>query len=97
MFAHFKNTFIEPDLIHPEAWDDNYEEFVSELKTYLGALDIVGEAKSKLKNLAMKQNQHIAKYLVEFNQLAVIMGWDNHALQHQFYCGLLGCIKDEVL
>ena len=29
--AHFKNTLIEPDLIHPVAWDDNYEEFISEL------------------------------------------------------------------
>ena len=80
--AHFKNTLIEPDLIHPAAWDDNYEEFISELKTYFGAPDIIGEAESKLENLVMKPNQRIAKYLVEFNRLASITGWDNRALRH---------------
>ena len=49
-----------------------------------------------LENLVMKPNQHIAKYLVEFNRLASITGWDNRALQHQFYRGLPGRIKDEV-
>ena len=44
----------------------------------------------------MKPNQHIAKYLVEFNRLATITGWDNRALRHQFYRGLPACIKDEV-
>ena len=94
--AHFENTLIEPDLIHPAVWDDNYKEFVSELKTYFGAPGIDGEAESKLKNLVMKLNQHITKYLVEFNWLAAIMGWDNYVLQHQFYHGLSNCIKDEV-
>ena len=83
-------------IIHPVAWDDNYKEFVSELQMYFGAPDIIGEAKSKLENLVMKPNQCIAKYLVEFNKLASITGWDNCTLQHQFYCGLPGCIKDEV-
>ena len=96
VLAHFKNTLIEPDLIHPAAWDDNYKEFVSELKMYFGAPDIIGEAESKLKNLVMKPNQRIAKYLVKFNQLASITGWDNCALRHQFYHGLPGHIKDEV-
>jgi hypothetical protein len=94
--AHFKNTLIEPDLIHPTAWDENYEEFVYELKTYFGAPDIIGEAESKLENLVMKPNQLIAKYLVRFNRLASITGWDNRALRHQFYRGLPGHIKDEV-
>ena len=80
--AHFENTLIEPDIFHPAAWDDNYEEFVSELKTYFGAPDIIGEAESKLENLVMKPNQHIAKYLVKFNRLASITGWDNCTLRH---------------
>ena len=42
--------------------------------------DVVGEAERKLENLLMKPNQHIAKYLVEFNCLATITGWDNRAL-----------------
>ena len=44
----------------------------------------------------MKPNQHIAKYLVKFNQLASITGWDNHTLWHQFCRGLPGHIKNEV-
>jgi hypothetical protein len=55
-------------------------EFVSKLKTNFVSLDIVAEAESKLKNLSMKPTQHIAKYLVEFNQHATITGWDSHTL-----------------
>ena len=97
VLANFKNTLIKPDLIHPVAWDDNDEEFVSELKMYFGALDIIGEAKSTLENLVIKPNQCITKYLVKFNQLASITGQDNCTLQHQFYRRLPGCIKDELL
>jgi len=93
---HFKNSLIEPDLLNLPAWDDDYGEFVLELKTYFESLDVVGEAESKLENLSMKPTQHITKYLVEFNRLATITGWDNHALRHQFYCGLPARIKDEV-
>jgi hypothetical protein len=57
---------------------------------YFGAPDIIGEAESKLENLVIKPNQRIAKYLVEFNRLDSITGWDNHALRHQFYHGLPG-------
>src|SRR6202040_1473529 len=41
-------------------------------------------------------SQCIAKYIVEFNRLATITGWDGCALRHQFYCGLPSCIKDEL-
>ena len=44
----------------------------------------------------MKPTQHITKYLVEFNQLSTLTGWDHCALQHQFYRKLLACIKDKV-
>jgi hypothetical protein len=94
--AHFENSLIEPDLTNPPAWSDNYEAFVSELKTYFGSTDLVGEAESKLENLSMKSTQRIAKYLVEFNRLASITKWDNRALRHQFYRGLPARIKDEV-
>jgi hypothetical protein len=94
--AHFENSLLEPDLSNPPAWDDDYDEFVSELKTYFGSPDVVGEAKSKLGNLSMKPTQHISKYLIEFNRHATITGWDNRALWHQFYCGLPAHIKDEV-
>src|ERR1700676_2162779 len=94
--AHFENSLLEPDVFHPPAWEDDYDDFVSELKIYFGSPDVVGEAKSKLENLSMKSTQCIAKYLVKFNRHATITGWDNRALRHQFYHGLPACIKDEV-
>src|SRR3984885_4826988 len=94
--AHFKNSLLEPDLINPPEWKNDYEEFVQELKLYFGSRDIVGEAETKLENLTVKSSQHITKYLVEFNRLATMTGWDNRALRHQFYRGLPAHIKDEV-
>jgi polyhydroxyalkanoate synthesis regulator phasin len=44
----------------------------------------------------MKSTQRIAKYMVEFNRLSTITGWDSRALRHQFYRGLPARIKDEV-
>src|SRR6202030_3062690 len=58
--------------------------------------DLIGESESKIENLTMKSSQRIATYIVEFNRLATIMGWDGHALRHQFYRGLPSCIKDEL-
>ena len=81
--------------MNPLAWQDDYSEFVEELKLHFGALDLIGESESKIENLTMKSSQRIAKYIVEFNRLATIMGWDGHALQHQFYPGLPSHIKDE--
>ena len=78
--AHFKNSLLEPDLFNLPTWSDNYNEFVSELKTYFASPDIFAKAESKLKNLSIKPTQHIAKYLVEFNQHATITGWDSRTL-----------------
>ena len=94
--AHFENSLIEPDLLNPPDWEDDYGEFILELKTYFESPDIVGEAESKLENLSMKPNQRIAKYLIEFNHLATITRWNNRTLRHQFYCRLPARIKDEV-
>src|SRR3984893_11024104 len=94
--AHFENSLLEPDLINPPEWKNDYEEFVQELKLYFGSPDVVGEAKTKLENLSMKSSQHITKYLVEFNRLTTMTGWDNRALRHQFYHGLPARIKDKV-
>ena len=80
--AHFENSLIEPDLVHPPAWGDDYDEFISELKNYFGSPDVVGEAESKLENLSMKPTHRIAKYIVEFNRHATVTGWDDRALRH---------------
>src|SRR6202040_852118 len=72
-----------------------YSEFVEELKLYFGSSDF-GEPESKIENLTMKSSQCIAKYIIEFNRLVTITGWDGRALRHQFYRGLPSRIKDEL-
>ena len=93
--AYFKTSLLEPDILNPPAWEDDYAEFVEELKLYFGASDLIGESESKIENLTMKSSQCIAKYIVKFNRLATITGWDGHTLRHQFYRGLPSRIKDE--
>src|ERR1700722_12152471 len=94
--AYFETSLLEPDVLNPPAWEDDYSEFVEELKLYFGSLDLIRESESKIKNLTMKSSQRIAKYIVEFNRLATITGWDGRVLRHQFYRGLPSRIKDEL-
>src|ERR1700723_3317327 len=94
--AYFKTSLLEPDILKPPAWEDDYSEFVKELKLDFRSSDLIGESESKIENLTMKSSQCIAKYIVEFNRLATITGWDGHALRHQFYRGLPSRIKDEL-
>src|SRR3984957_346949 len=94
--AYFKTSLLEPDVLNPPAWEDEYSEFVEELKLYFGSSDLIGESESKIENLTMKSSQRIAKYIVEFNRLATITGWDGCGLRHQFYRGLPFRIKDEL-
>src|ERR1700720_3688950 len=89
-------SLLEPDVLNPPAWEDDYLEFVKELKLYFGSSDLIGESESKIENLTMKSSQRIAKYIVEFNRLATIMGWGGRTLQHQFYRGLPSRIKDKL-
>ena len=49
------------------AWLDDYSDFVSELRKNFGPHDPKGEAEANLENLRMHDNQHIVKYLVNFN------------------------------
>src|SRR6202041_2395966 len=94
--AYFETSLLEPDVLNPLAWEDDYSEFVEELKLYFGSSDLIGESESKIENLTMKSSQRITKYIVEFNRLATIMGGDGRPLCHQFYRGLPSCIKDEL-
>ena len=49
------------------AWLDDYSDFVSELRKNFRPHDPKGEAEADLENLRMCDNQHIVKYLVDFN------------------------------
>src|ERR1700722_16297333 len=94
--TYFETSLLEQDILNLPAWDDDYSELVEELKLYFGSSDFIGESESKIENLTMKSSQRITKYIVEFNRLATITGWDGHALRHYFYRGLPSRIKDEL-
>jgi len=68
--------------------------FEEELKSTFGEPDPVASTMLKLDNLSMKDNHHIAKYNVEFNEYTVLTGFNNHTLYAKYYKGLMPHIKD---
>ncbi|KAG6327249.1 hypothetical protein ID866_11840 [Astraeus odoratus] len=95
--------WFEPNLLsdsNPDdcpLWMDNWKEFIIELQTTFGPHDPVTDAKHELDHLQMKENQHINKYVVEFNCIASqLQGYGDGALHHHFYTGLPDHIKDEI-
>ena len=61
-------------------WLDDYSDFVRELKNNFRPHDPKGKAKADLENIKMRNNQHIMKYLVNFNHLAAHVQWGDAAL-----------------
>src|SRR5215475_11687897 len=61
-----------------------------------GTIDPTRDAEEKLNNLHMKDNQHILKYNIEFNQLSTRVNWGSKALCHCYYKGLPEHIKDVI-
>ena len=80
----------------PPTWLEDWNAFVEELQTNFGPYDESGDVESELVNLRMKDSQHISKYLVRFNSLAVRCSWGESALRHRFYDGLSSRLKDDV-
>ena len=83
--SYLKGTtldWFEPSLTSGKSppWLDNYSDFVGELKNNFGPHDPEGEAEADLKNLKMRDNQRIVKYLVNFNRLAARVQWGDTAL-----------------
>ncbi|KAG6328591.1 hypothetical protein ID866_10497, partial [Astraeus odoratus] len=78
-------------------WMDDWTEFIIELQSTFGPHNPVTNAENQLDHLQMKENQHINKYMVEFNQLASqVRGYGDGTLHHQFYSGLPDHIKDKI-
>src|SRR3979490_2070229 len=90
--------WFEPALSSDDepTWLDDYPYFISKLKDNFGPHDPVGEAEANLKNLRMRDNQRVTKYVVEFNRLATRIEWGDAALRRQFYNGLPSRIKDKI-
>jgi len=78
--------------LHAYVWNV----FKEELKSTFGKPDPVASATLKLDNLSMKDNHHIAKYNVEFNEY-VLTSFNNHALYAKYYKGLMLHIKDGLI
>ena len=54
-----------------------WHQFKEEQMATFGEPDPVASATAKLDNLSMKDSHHITKYNVEFNEYAVLTGFDN--------------------
>ena len=96
-------NWFEPDILNEAdddnrpLWKDSYEDFLTELRQNFGPHDPVGDAEAKIEHLQMRDSNRVARYIVEFNQLASqVRGWGDGALKHQFYKGLPSRIKDEI-
>ena len=98
--SHLRGTaleYFEPSILDSEeipAWMDNWSAFVRTLRTEFGPIDPTADAEDGIDNLRMQDNQHIVKYNVEFNRLAVRTRWDDSVLRHRYYTGLAERIKD---
>ena len=97
--THLRGTaleFFEPMLTSDDAlvWEDDWQEFISILRTQFGPIDPTADAKDNIDNLKMKDNQRILKYNVKFNHLAVQTGRNDSVLQHRYYSRLAERIKD---
>ena len=83
---------LDSELV-PE-WLGDWSEFTRVLRTEFGPIDPTADAEDGIDNLKMQDNQHIVKYNVEFNRLAIRTRWDESVLRHRYYSGLAERIKD---
>jgi hypothetical protein len=89
---YFEPSILDSDEI-PD-WMDNWSAFIRTLRVQFGPIDPTADAEDGIDNLKMQDNQHIVKYNVEFNRLAIRTGWDDSVLRHRYYSGLAERIKD---
>ena len=89
---YFEPAILDSDEV-PE-WMDNWSAFIRTLRVQFGPIDPTADAEDGIDNLKMQDNQHIVKYNVEFNRLAIRTGWGDSVLRHRYYSGLAERIKD---
>lgn len=92
---HFRKSFNLPAEDQPRYFG-RWDLFVEELKDNFGEVDPVGAAVSELLALKMQEHHKVARYKVEFEELADRTKWDNRALHSHFYNGLAERIKDQL-
>ena len=89
--------YFEPSILDSDDtpdWMDDWSAFLRTLRVQFGPIDPTADAEDGIDNLKMQDNQHIVKYNVEFNRLAIRTGWDDGVLRHRYYSGLAERIKD---
>ena len=89
--------YFEPSILDSNDtpdWMDDWSAFLRTLRVQFGPIDPTADAEDGIDNLKMQDNQHIVKYNVEFNRLAICTGWDDGVLRHRYYSGLAKRIKD---
>ncbi len=79
------------------SWHSSWPDFISEICTHFGPLNLTGMAEIELCHLSMQSNSHISEYLVQFNMLASWVLWGDVALCFQFYDGLPEWLKDKIV
>ena len=89
---YFEPSILDSDEISD--WMDSWSAFSHALRTQFGPIDPTADAENGIDNLKMLDSQHIVKYNVKFNCLAIRTGWDDNALRHHYYSGLAERIKD---
>jgi len=77
-------------------WFVSYPTFTTELQCLFRPWDPVADATNMLEALKYKDNTKAARYTIEFNRHAHHTGWNEVALAHQYYKGLLEHLKDEI-
>lgn len=87
---------IGADVATVPYWDGDYRAFLGELEGNFGPHDPSGDAQDKIETCRMRSDERIPLYLVRFNQLAVLTGWDEAALSYRFYRGLPTRLKDDL-
>ena len=89
---YFKLLIIE-SVDHP-IWMDNWDAFVQLLQQQFGHINPAKDAESRLDHLWMQDNQHIIKYIINFNTLMIWTGLNGTTLHHRYYSRLAEQIKD---
>jgi hypothetical protein len=75
-------------------WDGNWTLFVQELATNFGPHDPIGDARAALETMVMKPGDRIATYQLDFDNVAIMTGYNEPALTRAYYRGLPNRIKD---
>jgi len=90
-------SWIQPylDMDSPPAWLSDFALFTAEINKVFGDPEHRVSAARSLDRL--KQTGSAVAYAAEFRRHATILNWEDEPLNHRFYQGLKGSVKDEIV